>query len=609
MVLRRVALGAAVLVGCGAPASEPPTPAPLEPVDRSGALVWTADAGAGAALAQAAGFATPTAVLVDGDADPEALNAALDALDAALPTEPRIDRAVVWPALPPDAPGAVCFDRRDPRADPASDAHIDALQALLRDRPDASDVVLRFDAAPAPWAVDCACPACESDRPEDVALRLTTVHAGLAEAAALEFRTLWWWDAAPYAVEAAMQHALQVENTDRHLPLRVASYQDAPQPWARPNPRLAGTARRVAADLDVSLDRHGTTDAFLFPGHELAEAMGKHRSEGDVGWFAAVDGPSRSVVGDLASEAALRWVAARYRDPDATAVQALGAHLGVDPDGAAGELLESLAGTGLALDLVSFPLGIAAGPFGADFPAFEAPGASRPAFAERYDALQAPDLATVAAVYQWGAEATVLVGDARADLAFHDDALAPADAARIDAGLEILELEVAARVHALNAAVTLAWGDPEGSAWVRADAAALTALAPRISALAGRSTVSPEAVQALADAASLAAGPGTAGPRPFPRMARLDATVDIDRQTVFWEVAPASTGRVEWGTQWPVYDDGGSGGDEPAVRWSAWREEPLPADTRLTWRACTEADVLGDVLTICSSDRVLRTPR
>jgi hypothetical protein len=121
--------------------------------------------------------------------------------------------------------------------------------------------------------------------------------------------------------------------------------------------------------------------------------------------------------------------------------------------------------------------------------------------------------------------------------------------------------------------------------------------------------VAPAALVALAAAADEVAGPGEATERPFPVLTRITHLQSGNRITVNWEVQPPSGGSIQWGTQWPVYDDGGNGDDEPASRWAAWREESLSPDQRVTFRACAPYDDEIGALTVCTSDHVLWTSR
>ena len=624
---------------CHDPALVDPTPAPLDPVDRTATLVWVVDDADPAALQDALAtlaFTTPTTILLDGDLapdldDPAVADAAVEAVSDAVADAPRrVDIGVALPVLPP-GPASFCIDRRDPRADPAVAARADALQGWLRGRPEVSSVVLDFDAPPRPWEIDCACAACESELPGDQAARLVALFSAYVEPAAIESRALWWGDRATSSDPTVdptvfMDIALLQEFTDRHLPLRLTGARGTLHPWGRDNPLIDGRTRKVAVDLDPAGARFGAADVPLFLLDGLEDRMRRHRSEQAVGWFVDLGSPERRAAGDLAGEAGLRFIDALYHDQDADPLAVLTEHLEVtvgvgEP---LDELAQALRGTGRALDLVAHPLGIGTADFSAGVPAtlpLLLVSPADPAWAPRRDQRAVPDRSAAAAVHQWAAAAASIVTDAVASTAAHEDRLEPAAFDALSRGLATLQVWVDAWGVAVDA--DAAWRRRENSegtdraeaeAWLRDDALRLRAAAAAISgAPPGSFTdplpVDPAGLVALADFIDADIGPGDATARPFPVLDRVAHDQVGDRYTIFWEVTPASGGSVEWGTRWPVYDDGGSSDVEPASRWSAWREQSLPADSRVTYRACAPyEDELG-ALTVCTSDHSLWTAR
>jgi len=627
-------------VGCNDPALEDPTPAPLDPVDRTATLVWVVDEADPDALTDALAtldFSTPTTVLLGGELapdfdDPAPTDAALELVAAATDgLDRRVDLAVALPALPPDA-SSVCLDRRDPAGDPSIADRAQALQGWLRARPDVTTVVVAFDTDPKPWEIECACAACASELPGDQAVRLTTLFAAYQEIADLESRSLWWWDRGTSVDPLVdpgrfMDIALLQVNTDRHLPLRLDGSRGALHPWGRDNPLIDGRTRKVAVDLDPAGVRFGAADVPLFLLDDLDDRMRRHRSAQAVGWFVDLGGPERRASADLASSAGVRFIDALYHDQGADPGAVLAAHLeaSVGVGEPLTDLAEKLRWTGRALDLVAHPLGIATAGFAAGIPTtlpLEHVPPADPSWSARREARAVPDRASAAAVHQWGAEAESILLDATNALVTARDALQEADFLALQRGLATLQIWVAAWARTVDA--DAAWrraenseGDArdEATAWLRDDAAALRLLADEVGAglAADRYTaplpVDPDALRALADFIDGDIGPGDAAPRPFPELRRVTDGQEGDRYTIFWEVEPPSGGSVEWGTSWPVYDDGGSGDPDPAARWSAWREQSLPADTRVTYRACAPyADELGEV-TVCTSDHALWTAR
>ena len=647
----RLPLALVLTLGCGQAAMEPPTPDPLDPVDRTATLVWVLDESDPEALTAALDtleYTSPTALLFGGEnaLDLAGPSSELDSLLALadVATEGlgrRVDLSVELPALA--EPGPYCFDRQDPTADPRVAARAAALGAWLRARPAVRDVVLGFDRVPRAWDVDCSCATCESQLPNDLATRMTTLLAAFQEPVDREFRTLWWWDLAtpggPDSVDPAtfMDAALGTVNRNRHLPVRLSAKRGPDHPWGLDNPGLTtARERRMAVDLDPGGSRFGPSGAALFLYDDLHDRVRTHRAASGVGWFVDLGGDGRRAAGDIAGEAGLRLVDALFRDLEAdvdevlTDVLADLAEPAGDDDSAEGtdlyDLAVALRGSGAALDIATHPLGVwVGGPsyvLPATFPLARVESAD-PAWALREAELRAPSRATSAAVHQWGAEARHLAASGLAALLNHEDALRPDAFEALRRGLATLDVWVRAWAVTVDADTALRFvqAASEGPArteaygWLRSDAARMRGLADELDAglaadaLALPVPVSSDALRSLAAMAELEAGPGPASVRPFPVLTAISVAQEEDRFTVRWEVAPPAGGSVEWGTRWPLYDDGGSGDAAPASRWSAWREEALGPELRVTYRACAPyEDELG-VITVCSSDRAFWTGR
>jgi hypothetical protein len=617
-------LGLVLAIGCGDAALEPETPAPLDPVDRTATLVWVldeADPGAVSAALSTLEDTVPTTVLLGGEnvPDPAAIDdprfeALLAQVElAAEAVGRRIEIAIELPALPPGDPGPFCFDRTDPFADPAIAERTDDLGRFLRAFSSVRDVILSFDVDPRSWAAECACSTCESQLPNDLAVRMTTLFAAYSEPVATEFRTLWWWDRAttedPTAVDPGsyMDLALGTVNRDRHLSLRLMSMRGPDHPWGANNPRIAATeARRMAIDLDPAGTRFGPGGAYLFLLDDLYDRARRHRAASAIGWYVDLGGEGRRAPGDLAGEASLRFIGELFRnfeaDPDEVLAAYLADEIAVPGDDDLHDLASALRASGRALDLATHPLGISVDldmGIPATFPVVWIDPREDPRWAVRWFELTSPDRATAAAIHQWGAEATALVADALEALALAQDQLRADAALDLEQGLHTLDVWVRAWHVVVDADTALrfviaASAGPERDeayAWLRADAARLRALGAEIQAGLASDTyrlpvpVDPTALLALAAEAEAEAGPGEATERPFPILTRITHAMEADRFTVRWEVDPAAGGSIEWGTAWPVYDDGGNGDDEPTTRWSAWREQTPGADVRVTFRA------------------------
>jgi hypothetical protein len=605
-------------------------------VDRSAALVWVVDDAdsLGAALASLS-LATPTAVLLGGTyspdlTDPALTDAAVDAVEQAIEESPRrVDIAVSFAALPPGAT-SVCIDRFDPLGDPLLADRADGLQAWLRSQTHVDAVVIDFNTPPRAWEVDCACAACESTEAGPQAVRLTTLFDLYREPAGRESVSLWWWDAGTSAdvnVGEFMDLALLREETDRHLPLRLMATRGPLHPWGRDNPLIDGRVRRVAVDLDPAGQRFGPGDVPLFQLDELNDRMRRNREARAVGWFVDVTGPHRSAAGDLAGEAALRFIETLYRSQGAEPLAVLTEHL--EAEVGVGEPLHELAialrGTGRALDLVRAPLGIETEAFDQGLPNTLPLPLVTPTdsdWAPRRAQRMVPSREDTAAIHQWTAEADAILADALASLDAHEAVLEPAGFTSLRRGTRTLQAWVEAWAMVVN--VDAAWRRGENAdgpdrdeahAWLRGDVVELRALADGLDAglLADEFTspfpVDTASLRAIADLVDAELGPGTAEARPFPVLRGISASQNDNRYTVSWEVTPPAGGSVEWGTAWPTYDDGGSGEESAATRWSAWRELALTPNSRVTYRVCTPyEDALGS-WTICSSDHALWTDR
>ena len=132
-------LGLVASLGCGQPALEEPTPAPLDPVDRSANLTFVVnEAGTEGALAAAALLetTTPTGFLFAEAAAPSltedpSFDALLQSLAAAVETTGRaLDLAAEVNGLP-EGPGPYCFDPDDTAADATLSERADELHSWL----------------------------------------------------------------------------------------------------------------------------------------------------------------------------------------------------------------------------------------------------------------------------------------------------------------------------------------------------------------------------------------------------------------------------------------------------------------------------------------------
>ena len=610
---------ALLLAACPAEEPERPTQPPLDPVDRTAAMLWTVEQAPSAALIEAFETYRPDAVLFGGQA-----GAVLDGVDAALldgllAVQQRAD-AVEHPAqygfelppLPPDTPS--CLDPADPFGDPNVALREAALRELLSLHTDFDFVSLPLPGDQAPWDVPCSCPPCAGD---EVARAGELSALWQAFGAAIEDSgpEPWWHDGSSGDDGASVDHALLELHPEAGVHIRVGASRAGRGIWAPDGPMLGqGARRQVGADLDLLASRFGPSEALLWFPADLADRLRRHRRRGVQNWFVQVnsahtDATQLRVAGNLA--VSNRFFIDFDADPSDAMLTYVTERFELEPESAeAAALVAALENTGRALDLATHPLGLSQdSPWtavpGAGAMDWVDPGLEPEGWSDRYGRLNTPDLQTLVDAHQWLWEGVALAEASLASFELARDALTPDDRSAIQRGLDVLLLSTLAWARRVDADLALRHGSA-AYAWARDDADALDALADTAVAMGGLTLpVDPAQLMAAADWIRATTGPGAVEARPFPVITevRFDFVPEEARTNIRWRVTPQAVGWTERGSDWPLYTESSALGDAPASQWTSWVRN-LEGDSRHTFRACAETAEY----TVCSADHVLWTP-
>ena len=636
----------------GVTACEPATPnipetPGLDPVERDALLYWTVSDPArslGPAATDAVDRLRPNGVLAVGDAsawlteDPTAENPSLTAvLEWIAATSESTGQSLALGVEVPLLPGSVadaCFDPSDPTADPSVAELRDGLVALLEHWPEVSAVMPNPVGDTAFWDVSCTCTPCDGTDASSMAERAGLLWGVAQQEIAVRQRTAWWWHNAPDTLgqgapdgdQALPRQAMDLVlngDVDPLVPVRALPGRGVGGPWAPVDSVLArSTERRIAGSLDVASSGYGPTDALLLNPLDLYAQFREERSQGVTAWFAQVDGGGRTALGTL-EEMDLRLVESAFRDPTTDPYELLSEALqdrfGLDEED--GRFLGRMLGEiGHAMGLATHPLGIpivgAGGPTPASLPlAYESPATFDGAWTERVQAVTQPDQDALVQANQWAMEAALTTSAAIGELNTVQERLLPVDEALLRRRLKTLDFAVRAWGRLALADITLRAyenGSQDSSlpGYLAYDALTLDLLADEVDgAVASGAILDPYPVvtanlRAVADQLAAAAAGAEAQSRDFPVLYRARHDFVDGRLNYYWTVTPPGIGWVERGVSFPAYDETSSIGTEDATWWHSWTTG-VPADTKVTWRACTESDS-GQV--VCSSDRVVWTP-
>ncbi len=608
-----------LLAGCPAEEPERPTQPPLDPVDRTAAMLWVFSEAPSAALLGAFEAHRPDGVVFGGG-----VAAALDGSDAALlgalaSVQARaetighpVEYGFELRPLAADTPA--CLDPIDPLSDPGLAAREAATRDLLTAHPEFALVTLPLPGEQRPWDVACSCPPCAMDEVAQ-ADELSTLWQALAAAIEDSGPEPWWWDGSDIGDGGAVDYALLELHPEAGVHIRTGASRAGRGTWAPDGPMLGqGARRQVGADLDLVASRFGRTDAILWFPADLADRLRRHRRKGVQNWFASVDSPGTHatdlrVVGNLAL--AHRFFVDFDADPSGAMLDFVSEHFELDaasPE--AGALVGALENTGRALDLATHPLGLSSASGFTSVPGAGAKewidtGLEPEGLSERFDRLNNPDLQTLIDVHQWLWEGVGLAEASLASFELARDALSVAEQSAVQRGLDVLLLSSLAWAHRIDADIALRHG-AAAHAWARSDADALDALADTAASMSGDvAPVDPAQLHEAADWIRSATGPGDAEARPFPVITevRYDFVPEEARTNIRWRSTPQAIGWTERGSDWPIYTEASARGDAPASQWTSWVRN-LEGDSRHTFRACAETAEY----TVCSADHVLWTP-
>jgi|GEM_PF-2048994 len=641
-------LVALLLAGCGGAIPDGPTPPGLDPVERQALLVWAISDPALSLSEPAAQSAViefaPNGLLAAGPAAPW------------LPADPTLENPLAaqvldWGAsvtsnfgvplslgvevpLMPEGVTEACFDPIDPAGDPSIAAMRDGLIALLEARPEIAYVMPDPTRDTAFWDVSCTCTPCDSVDAAGMANRHRALWSAATQEIAARQRDVWWWHHAPDSVDQGapeggedlprrsldllLDDAIPVQTA-----LRADSLRGAGGVWSPVDPILAESADRlVAGTVDASGGRYGPTDALLLSPLDLYNQIREERSRGLSAWFVQIDGGGRSALDEL-NQHDLSVIERAFRDPSADPSDVLKLrlmeHYGMEePDGF--QLGRALQETGHALALATHPLGIPVLDLRAGVPAtlplrYGDPGAFDPAWVDRVGRLAQPGLQEIVDVNQWVSEAALTTSVALNALNTASEFLTSGEEAVLRRRLKVLDFAVRAWGLAVAADVAVRAldqddADPRIAEWLSDDVVSLGFLADEIDdalvlgSIGSWFPASPTNLRALANQVRSIAGEAVALRRDFPVIYRARHSFEDGRINYYWTVDPPGVGWVERGTSWPVYDELSDRGEDLATWWHAWTTG-VPADTKVTWRACTETP---DDLVVCGSDRVIWTP-
>ena len=334
-----------------------------------------------------------------------------------------------------------------------------------------------------------------------------------------------------------------------------------------------------------------------------------------------MDGGGRTALGAL-EELDLILIERAFRDSSASAqdvmLTAASERLGLTEEDAR-PLVRALRETGHTLALATHPLGLPILGLAEGTPAalplsYGDPSAFDPAWSDRVEAMAEPGFAEIVQVNQWATEAALGASVALTELNAAQELLSPADEALLRRRLKVLDYAARAWGRLALADVTLraqeALDDARVAGWLSDDAEALEGIADEVEAaqesgaIVSAFPVIPANLRAVATQVRLASGQASAVPRDFPVIYRQRHDFVDGRVNYYWTVNPPGVGWVERGEAHPTYDETSDRGEADATWWHAWNSG-VPADTKVTWRACTETST---GLVVCSSDRVLWTP-
>ena len=576
----------------------------------------------------------PTGLVAGGDARPDLLadpllGPATDVLTwaAALAVELPVALGVELAPLDGDVTSA-CFDPLNADGDPSLAASQDGLIAFLEAWPDVVDVVIDPAGGAPYWEVACTCTPCDGLDAPALGDRMEILWRLLGPEVVARQRFGWWWHHAgeddPVA-RPSLDSALDDGIADLQIPVRAQGSRGAGAVWDPIDERSEdGAVRQVAGSLDLAVVRHGPTDAVLIDAADLQDRMRRERARGVPAWFASVDGAGRRAHGTL-EEGAMAVVHGIFREFGAESDDLLTdwvtAHYELTPEGTAATVLgEALGGSGRALDLATHPLGVGVVDLPLGIPAslpltYEDPSRFDAGWSDRVARLGAPDLQTIVDVNQWVMEGAIAASEALAAVNAAAPDLGAADEQLLRRRFRTLDFAVRSWGLVVLADVTLraleqGLDEPALAAWLADDAESLATLADDVDGalaageIADAFPVDTGNLRAIVAQLELPTAGVTAEGRPFPVLYRLRHDFTEGRTNYRWGVVPPSIGWVERGTGWPAYGDTSDVGEGPATWWTAW-QNGLPADTRVTWRACAEGDT---GVRVCSADRALWTP-
>ena len=629
MTAGRLLLAAVAFVAaCGEPGEQPVTE-PVDPIARPGGVAWVVTqppSDGWAALQAAVGVWAPQTLVLGG-----VLGAGLP--DGSLPAGSQqalvvfgdaedLRLGVEADALGPEPAGGACWDPADPGADAVTTSRASGLGNLLDAQPALDEVFLDYSASPPLWERACNCAACAGETPAELAARFGPVRELYSVVAENRGTALWHGDrVAGSSVDgvdgaAVLDAAFEGPWSGASFQQRARPAVGPDHPWATASPWLArADQHRVAVDVDLCGSAYGATDALLLFPFELHDQLREQRSEGLSAWLLGLDAPGRSALTGPHRANLDLWMRF-YRDFRAEPQQALSDWLAeryqLDPasDDLA-DLIAALRHSGRALALPTHPLGLAVDGLAGDLPdalplSYEAVDEADPR-AARQAALAAPGLQDLVQVHQWVSEGNALALDAVEGLALAADAMEPTSVAELSGPVELLLdasrawgllVDADATLRALELGVE---GDLEG--WLRADAAALDALAADVEVDLASGTYSdaapvvPDHLRAVAAQLRERVGEGAAVERDFPTISRVRWKRVLSETHVQWRLDPAGAGWVEEGPGGLVYDDSSPRGEGPASNWTA-NVGVLPAGTRYAFRPCGEAN--GYI--VCASD-------
>jgi len=640
-----VGLAAVLIAGCQPAIPDEPVPPGLSPVEQQALMIWTVSDPAltvGERASSLIGELRPNGIVASGDAAPTLVSGEENALAAdvfawvrgTINTGVPLALMAEIPLLPGSAP-EVCFDPASPTADPAIAALGDELALMFDAWPELSALLPDPTRTSPYWEVDCTCTPCDSTGVSGMADRHRTLWSVVVEQVGLRQRDLWWWHQAPGSVlEGAPEGAPDLPRQVLDLMLegdvgvdtsiRAPSGLGMSSPWSSAHPVLEQSAvRGVAGSLDASGSTYGPTDALLLFPLDLYAQLRSERSLGVSSWFVELDGGGRSVVGGL-EEFDLRMIERAFRDPATSPseflVTALEDRYGLGEDEAY-QFGRALQDTGHALALATHPMGISIIGVDQGTPAslplsYDSPAVFDGAWLARTEALSNPDLDTIVQVNQWSKEAALTSSAAIGALNSVEDLLSPEDAGLLRRRLKTLDFAVRAWGRLALADVTLrafegGLSDERLLSWLSEDIVTLDYLADEVDTSLSAGTIAdafpaiPANLRSVADQLRAVVGTTSNVARDFPVLYRSRHDFQNGRVNYHWTVTPPGVGWVERGTMFPEYTEESDRNEETASWWHAWNVG-VPADTKITWRPCTESP---EGLVVCGSDRILWTPQ